>query len=251
MISPANDPQGARSQDADPRNSDPQDSDPQYSDKAAAAQAAVAEVKDGMLVGLGTGSTATHAIRAVAGRVAQGLAIRAVATSRASAALADSLGIRVLDFADVPRVDLTIDGADEIDDACRAVKGAGGAMLREKVVAAASDRMIVIADGSTRVAALGAAPVPVEILSFARASVLAALGPGATLRLRDGAPYVTDNGNPIADCRFDLSDPERVAAWLDAIPGVLGHGLFLREVDAAYVAQGGVVSRLERGGLSG
>lgn len=215
-------------------------------EKALAGEASVAEVQSGMLVGLGTGSTATQAIRALGVRVAQGLAIRAVATSRASEALARKLAIPVLDFADVPRIDLTIDGADEIDDRLFAIKGAGGAMLREKVVAAASDRMVVIADSSKRVARIGAVPVPVEILPFARASLLAALGQGASLRLRDGDPYVTDNGNWIADCRFDLDDPAKTAAWLDAIPGVLGHGLFLAEVDAAYVATGAVVSRLER-----
>ena len=219
-------------------------------EKARAAAAAVAEVRDGMLVGLGTGSTATHAIRALGERVAQGLAVRAVATSQASDALARRLGIAMLDFADVPRVDLTIDGADEIDPRLFAVKGAGGAMLREKVVAAASDRMVVIADLSKRVAAIGAARVPVEILPFARASLLAALGEGAELRMRDGAPYVTDNGNWIADCRFALDHPAKTAAWLDGMPGVLGHGLFLDEVDAAYVAERGVVSRLERAGPS-
>jgi ribose 5-phosphate isomerase A len=216
-------------------------------DKAAAAAAAVEEVRDGMLVGLGTGSTATHAIHRLAERIAQGgLTIRAVATSRASEALGRSLGIAMLDFADVPRVDLTIDGADAIDNRLYAVKGAGGAMLREKVVAAASDRMVVIADGSKHRPRIGGVPVPVEILPFAHASVLAALGDGATLRLREGDPYVTDNGNWIADCHLDLGDPLATAAWLDALPGALGHGLFLREVDGAYIAHGGVVSRLER-----
>lgn len=219
-------------------------------DKALAGAAAVAEVQRGMLVGLGTGSTATHAIRALAARVADGLDVRAVATSQASDTLARCLGITMLDFADVPRVDLTIDGADEIDPRLCAVKGAGGAMLREKVVAAASDRMVVIADGSKRVAAIGAAPVPVEILPFASASLMAALGKGAVLRMADGTPYVTDNGNWIADCRCDLNDPAKTAAWLDGIAGVLGHGLFLHEVNAAYIAQDGIVSRLERAGSS-
>ena len=220
-------------------------------DKALAAAAAVTEVRDGMLVGLGTGSTATHAIHALGERVAKGLGIRAVATSRGIDALARRLGIAMLDFADVPRVDLTIDGADEIDPRLFAVKGAGGAMLREKVVAAASDRMVVIADASKRVSAIGAARVPVEILPFAHASLMAALGDQAMLRMRDAEPYVTDNGNWIADCRFGLDDPAKTAAWLNGIPGVLGHGLFLREVDAAYIADAGVVSRLERAASSG
>ncbi|MBI0473991.1 ribose-5-phosphate isomerase RpiA [Sphingomonas sp. MA1305] len=217
-------------------------------DKDAAAAAAIEEVRDGMLIGLGTGSTAAHAIRRLGERVAGGLAIRAVATSHASATLAESLGIVVLDFADVPRIDLTIDGADEIDTRLYAVKGAGGAMLREKVVAEASDRMVVIADGSKRVAAIGTkAPVPVEILPFARAFVLRALGEAAVLRMAGDRPYLTDNGNLVADCRFDLADVVAVARRLEAIPGVLGHGLFLDQVDVAYIAEAGVVSRLERG----
>lgn len=216
-------------------------------EKARAGAAAAQEVQDGMLVGLGTGSTAAHAIAAIGARVATGLRIRAVATSRASEALAQRVGIVMLDFADVPRLDLTIDGADEIDSRFFAIKGGGGAMLREKVVAAASDRMVVIADGAKRVAAIGAkAPVPVEILPFARASLLARLGEGAVLRQDPDGPYVTDNGNNIVDCRLDLQNPRESAAWLDGIAGVLGHGLFLDEVDAAYFAQDGTVSRLER-----
>ncbi|TPG11976.1 ribose-5-phosphate isomerase RpiA [Sphingomonas oligophenolica] len=219
-------------------------------DKRAAAIAAVAEVRADMLVGLGTGTTAAFAIRALGERVAAGLAIRAVATSQNSAALARECGIAVIDFADVAHVDLTIDGADAIDPHCRAIKGAGGAMLREKVVATASRRMIVIADGSKQVQTLGTARVPVEVLPFARSSVLAVLGESATLRMGTDGLYRTDSGNLIADCRFDLSDLEATARWLESIPGVLGHGLFLDEVDAAYIATAGVVTRLERDAAS-
>ncbi|MDP1028505.1 ribose-5-phosphate isomerase RpiA [Sphingomonas sp. KR1UV-12] len=215
-------------------------------DKAAAAAAAVAEVEDGMLVGLGTGSTAAHAIRLLAARVADGLRITAVATSHASAEQARAAGIRVLDFAQVARVDLTIDGADRIDPRLFAIKGAGGAMLREKIVAAASDRMVVIADGSKYRQAIGDASVPVEVLPFALASVAARLGEGAMLRQVGRAPYHTDNGNPVLDWNVTLDDPRAVASRLDAMPGVLGHGLFLDQVDAAYVAQDGVVTRLEQ-----
>ncbi|HEX8420110.1 MAG TPA: ribose-5-phosphate isomerase RpiA [Sphingomonas sp.] len=224
----------------------------QDDDKRIAAEAAVAEIQAGMLVGLGTGSTARFAIDALGRRVREGLAVRAVATSEASERQARALGIEILDFAGVERVDLTIDGVDEIDHRCRAIKGAGGAMLREKTVAAASRRMVVIADGSKRVAALGAAPVPVEILPFACASILAALGGAPVLRLTNHSePYRTENGNWIADVRYDLDDPRAVAQRLDSIPGVLGHGLFLDEVDAAYIACRGVVTRLERSAPSG
>ncbi|SEK70207.1 ribose-5-phosphate isomerase [Sphingomonas palmae] len=215
-------------------------------DKRLAAEAALGEVQDGMLVGLGTGSTVAFLIRALGERVRGGLGIEAVATSIASARAAEAVGIRVRDFAEVARVDLTIDGADEIDAWLHAIKGAGGAMLREKVIAAASTRMVVIADGSKRVAAIGAAKLPVEVLPFARAFVTARLEAlGAAVVLRDG---VTDNGNVILDARFGaISDPAKLAAAIDAVPGALGHGLFLREVDAAYVASAGTVELIERG----
>jgi len=219
-------------------------------DKRLAAEAALAEVQPGMLVGLGTGSTAAFAIAALGRAAAQGLRIEAVATSLASEAAARAAGIACRDFADVAAVDLTIDGADEIDEQLRAIKGAGGAMLREKVVAAASRRMVVIADGSKRVDAIGAAKLPLEVLPFASGFVLAALAEmkaGLVLRMAGDAPFVTDNGNHIVDARFAMpADPAALAAIIEAIPGVLGHGLFLHEVDAAYVAAGGIVTRLER-----
>lgn len=219
-------------------------------DKRLAALAAVAEVQPGMLIGLGTGSTAAHAIAAIGALVARGLEIDAVATSMASAKLAEKHGISLLDFEDVAAVDLAIDGADEIDAQCRAIKGAGGAMLREKIVASAASRMIVIADGSKRVGRLGAALVPVEVLPFARSFVarqLQLIGAAPELRKAGSDPYLTDQDNIVFDCVFaDLDDPERLAASLSAIPGVLGHGLFVSEIDAAYIAHDGSVDRLER-----
>lgn len=211
-------------------------------DKEAAALAALGEVQDGMLVGLGTGSTVAFLIAAL---IARRPRIDCVATSEASAAAARAGGLVVRDMAEVSRVDLTIDGADEIDRRLFAIKGAGGAMLREKVIAAASDRMVVIADGSKRVEAIGAAKLPVEVLPFARAFVaarLAALGAAVERRAT-----LTDNGNLVLDARFGaMPDPHALAAAIDAIPGALGHGLFLDEVDAAYVATGGIVERYTR-----
>jgi ribose 5-phosphate isomerase A len=220
-------------------------------EKRLAAEAAVAEVEGGMLVGLGTGSTAAHAVAALARRVAEGLRVTAVATSEATAIAARASGIQVLDFADVARCDLAIDGVDEIDGRLRATKGAGGAMLREKAVAASARRMIAIGDSTKRVEAIGAAKLPVEVLPFARSFVVAALESlGAEVALREG--YHTDNGNLVADCRFAaMPDPEQLAATIAAIPGALGHGLFLAEIDAAYLAIGQVVTRLERDGSSG
>lgn len=199
-----------------------------------------------MRVGLGTGSTAAFAIQAIGRRVAEGLRITAFATSLATEAAARAAGVALRDFADVAELDLAVDGTDEIDDRFFAIKGAGGAMLREKVVAAAARRMVVIADASKQVARIGAARVPVEVLPFAQsfaASRIVALGGAAAAR--DG--YRTDNGNAVLDCAFArLDDPPALAAALSAIPGVVAHGLFLEEVDAAYVASDGVVTRLER-----
>lgn len=211
------------------------------SDKRAAALAAIEEVRPGMIVGLGTGSTAAFAIAALGERR---LDIRAVATSHASAAAARAVGIALIDLPS--RIDLTIDGADEVDSNLRAIKGAGGAMLREKVVAAASARMVVIADASKRVAAIGAVPIPVEVLPFAVAFVaarLSALGGEVVQR----AGFVTDQGNIVLDCRFPLGvDHAQLASQIDMIPGALGHGLFLREVSATYISESGIVTRLER-----
>lgn len=213
-------------------------------DKRLAALAAVAEVRAGMVVGLGTGSTAAFAIEALGEMVRGGLTISAVATSLATEHHARAVGIALIDLP--ARLDLTIDGADEIDDACRAIKGAGGAMLREKIVAAASARMLVIADGSKHVVEIGAAQIPVETLPFAQTFVAARLADlGAAPVLRAG--FVTDQGNRILDCRFPHhTDKAALAAQIDAIPGALGHGLFLTEVDAAYIASNGIVTRLER-----
>jgi ribose 5-phosphate isomerase A len=203
-----------------------------------------------MLVGLGSGSTAAFAIAAIGKRVSEGLAIDAVATSFASEALARRYGIALLDFEDVASVDLVIDGTDEIDPAFRAIKGAGGAMLREKIVATAAKRMVVVADGRKRVERLGGVPVPVEVLPFARSFVageVRRLGGEPVLRRAGADPYLTDQNNIVFDCAFAALDAsDELAAALAAIPGVLGHGLFLREVDAAYIAAEGRVERLER-----
>ncbi|WP_116090973.1 ribose-5-phosphate isomerase RpiA [Sphingomonas crusticola] len=223
---------------------------PQDDDKRLAAIAAADEVKDGMLVGLGTGSTAAFLIDELGRRHAAGLKFRAVATSLKSEAQAKALGISVLPFSEVSSVDLAIDGADEIDPHMRALKGAGGAMLREKCVAASARRMVVIADGSKAVAQLGAMPVPCETLPFAQAFVAAALerlGARVVLRLRDGQPHRTDQDNIVFDCHFGmLADPAALAAQLSSIPGMIGHGLFIDEVDALYLADAGQIIVRER-----
>ena len=218
-------------------------SDVRDREKALAAARAMPEVRDGMLVGLGTGSTAAYAVRAIAARVRDGLRITATATSTATEALARSLGIEPVAFERVARLDLTIDGADEIDHQLRAIKGGGGALLREKVVAAASDRMIVIADGGKLVDTLGRHPLPVEVLPFAAASVERALAefgvPAPRRRSADGTDYLTDQDAYVYDLAFGtIAHPEAVARRLEGVPGLIGHGLFLGLVDVAYVAEG-------------
>jgi len=222
----------------------------QNDEKKLAARAAADEIRSGMIIGLGTGTTVAELIPILAARVREGLRVVAVATSKATEATARAAGIEVVAFEDKSAIDLTIDGIDEIDPSFQAIKGAGGALLREKIVATASRRMIAIADGSKFSPAIGDRLVPVEILPFARAFVLAAiaaLGATPTLRRADGQPVVSDQGNLLADCAFpQLSDPAQTARQLSAIPGLLGHGLFLTEIDALYIARGDQVTREER-----
>ena len=219
--------------------------------KRAAAEAAAAEIEAGMLVGLGTGSTAAFLIDALGRRIRAGLEVRAVATSRQTAERAAAAGIVIVPLDDFAAIDLAIDGVDEIDPAFRAIKGAGGAMLREKVVAQAARRMIVIADGSKAVARLGGKPVPIEILPPARAFVAArveALGGRPTLRIGDdGLPWRTEQDNLILDCAFGPRDDwPALAALIDAIPGALGHGLFMTEIDTLYLGTASGVIRRQR-----
>jgi ribose 5-phosphate isomerase A len=207
--------------------------------KQEAARRALEEVRDGMLLGLGTGSTAAYFIDLLGARVKDGLRITAVATSRASEAQALSFGIPVVETADRD-LDLTVDGADEIDPHLNLVKGLGGALLREKVVAAASKRMMVIATEDKLVPHLGRGPLPVEIMPLLwehTAAVVAKLDLEPELRRRDGKAFVSDNGNYILDCRFQPPrDLDPLAAALERIPGVIGHGLFLGLATEAAIA---------------
>jgi len=215
--------------------------------KRAAAERAAALVRDGMRVGLGTGSTAAHLVSLLGERVRGGLAMVAVPTSEATRRQAEGEGIPLTTLDDTPELDITIDGADEIDGALRLIKGGGGALLREKIVAAASRRMIVIADGSKSVERLGRFPLPVEVVPFGlgatRRAVEAALarcGCPAEARLRTGAggqPFLTDGGHLILDAPLGaIPEPEALAAALAAIPGVVEHGLFLGLATGAILA---------------
>jgi ribose 5-phosphate isomerase A len=215
--------------------------------KREAAAAALAEVKQGMRLGLGTGSTARHLVDLLGVEVAAGLDVLCVATSEATAAHARALRIPLTDLEATPRLDLTIDGADEIGPGLALIKGAGGALLREKIVAAASDRMIVIADRSKLVDVLGRSPLPIEVNAFglgvtrrALEAVLAAEQAKGGLALRlaaGGEPFVTDGGHYVLDALFGrISAPKALSAALLEIPGVVQHGLFLDLCDRAYVA---------------
>jgi len=216
--------------------------------KRAAGEEAATLVEDGMTLGLGTGSTAHWFIVAVGRLVQEGRRLRGVATSQAAAALAEQLGIPLVDL-DAHDLDLAVDGADVVDPDLRLIKGAGGALVREKIVAAAADRFVVVVD-ETKLRRPLAGTVPVEVVPFGVRSTLRALsatGPRFAVRRRiDGSPLLSDNGNLLADGAYEvIDDPEGLAARLDAIPGVVGHGLFLGMADLVLVARlDGTVDRL-------
>lgn len=224
-----------------PANTDPA--------KLAAARAAVALVEDDMRLGLGTGSTASIMVRVLAERVSkEGLRLRCAATSRATAELAESLGLAIESLDAIGWLDMTIDGADEIDPDLNLIKGGGGAHLREKIVAMASDRMVVIADPAKVVDQLGAFHLPVEVVPFGwettrvlvrRALEALDLAERPVLqRQRDDGPFVTDEGNYILDLSLeDIHEPHALARALAAIPGVVEHGLFLGVCDLAFIGR--------------
>lgn len=222
--------------------------------KFVAASRAVEMVEDGMRLGLGTGSTASWMLRGLAGRIGRGLSIRAVPTSRATAEAAERLGIPLVPLDDLGRLDLTIDGADEVDPDLSLIKGAGGALLHEKIVAAASDRVVIIADAAKRVATLGAAPLPVEVVPFAFAAtrdMIAELLAGQDVggvriepRRAGGDLFVTDEGNHVLDLHLGrIGDPRVLALNLNQVPGVVETGLFLDLCDV--LVTGDAAGRVE------
>ena len=215
--------------------------------KRAAAARALEFVEPGMRLGLGTGSTARHFVELLAERVREGLRIVAVPTSEETQRDAQRLGVPLTSLDETPALDLTVDGADEIAPDLALVKGGGGALLREKIVASASARMVVIADESKWVRVLGRFPLPIEVVPFGLAATRAAIetaaaaagSPGrAELRKRkDAAPFVTDSGHWILDAHLDrIADPQALADRLARIPGVVEHGLFIGLAQAAVLA---------------
>lgn len=224
--------------------------------KKAAALAAIAHISSGMKLGLGTGSTAKHFVDAVGEKVKQGWDLVCVPTSEATRKQAESLGIRLTTLDETPALDVTVDGADELDSELRLIKGGGGALLREKIVASSSRKMIVIADDTKKVATLGKFPLPIEVVPFGLKATAMKIdqalswsgnkGP-LTLRVRDGKPFVTDNGNVILDGALGaIANPEKLAAALSSIPGVVDHGLFIGLASLAIIATENGIETLKK-----
>jgi ribose 5-phosphate isomerase A len=215
--------------------------------KRQAAARALEHVQNGMKLGLGTGSTAKHFVELLGERVRSGLKVVGVPTSEATRAVAARCGIALTTLEEIDRLDLTVDGADELDASLNLIKGGGGALLREKIVAAASDRMIVIADESKWVEALGRFPLPVEVIPFGWAATRRAIGKvfaqaGLSGQMvvrngKDGHVFVTDGGHWIIDAHLGrITDAPRLADLLTSIPGVVEHGLFIGLASLAMLA---------------
>lgn len=229
--------------------------------KRQAAARALDEVRDGMQLGLGTGSTAKHFVELLGERVAAGLRVIGVPTSEATRADALRCGVPLTTLDDIDHLDITVDGADEIDPELNLIKGGGGALLREKIVAAASDRMIVIADDSKWVPTLGKFPLPIEVIPFGLGATRRAIekafaecGVSGQMAVRkvksgdeDGHVFVTDGGHWIVDAQLGrIVDPPGLATALSAIPGVVEHGLFIGLAGSAVLAGGGGIRVIER-----
>ncbi|QDZ03387.1 ribose-5-phosphate isomerase RpiA [Nitratireductor mangrovi] len=223
--------------------------------KIEAARAALEHVEDGTVIGIGTGSTAEEFVRLLAAKVADGLMVTGVPTSERTATLCRELGVNLTTLDEAPRLAVTVDGADEVGPGLALIKGGGGALLREKIVAAASDRMVVIADASKLVDTLGRFPLPIEVNRFGLGATQRAiegvadrLGLAGALALRMGGdePFVTDGGHLIIDASFGrIPDPRALSDALHAIPGVVEHGLFLDLASVAIIAGENGVSTKE------
>ncbi len=220
-------------------------------EKEAAARASLRFIKDGQVVGLGTGSTAAHFIQLLGERVKKGLRVRGIPTSVRSKELAESLGIPLTTLDECQEIAVTVDGADEVDPQLRLIKGGGGALLREKIVASATKQLVIVADASKQVKMLGKFPLPVEVIRFSQALVskrITALGANVQLRVdNSGKPFVTDENNHILDCHFgEIRDPEALARQLSDMPGVVEHGLFIGMASVALLARGSEIVELKR-----
>jgi ribose 5-phosphate isomerase A len=224
-------------------------------EKEVAGRAAARLVHDGDIVGLGTGSTAYFAVVALGDCVKAGLKITGIPTSVHTADLARAVGIPLTTLDEHPEIDITIDGADEVDPKLNLIKGGGGALTREKVIATASKKMVVVVDSGKVVATLGKFPLPVEIIAFARTVIekkIVSLGATPKLRTRpDGSPFITDNGNQILDCSFGrIADPAALARELSDTPGIVEHGLFIGIAKLALIGKGTSLEQLNAAGAN-
>ena len=220
-------------------------------EKEAAARASLRFVEDGQVVGLGTGSTAAYFIKLLGEKVRNGMRVQGIPTSDRSRELAESLGIPLTTLDECQEIAVTVDGADEVDPQLRLIKGGGGAMLREKIVASATKRLVIVADETKQVPVLGKFPLPVEVIEFAQALVakrIKALGAQVSLRKNaDGTPFVTDERNHILDCRFgQIADADTLARQLSEMPGVVEHGLFIGMASVVLLARGSEIVELRR-----
>lgn len=220
-------------------------------EKEAAARASLKFVKDGQVVGLGTGSTAAYFIKLLGEQVKNGLEIRGIPTSLRSLELAQRVGIPLTTLDECQELAVTVDGADEVDPQLRLIKGGGGALLREKIVASATRQFVVVADASKQVQSLGKFPLPVEVIKFAEALVakrIRALGAEVHLRCEaDGTPYVTDESNHILDCHFgEIRDANGLSRQLSEMPGIVEHGLFIGMASVVLLARGSEIVELRR-----
>jgi ribose 5-phosphate isomerase A len=226
----------------------PRDRSTHDDEKQAVARASLRFVQDGNIVGLGTGSTARYAVNFLGERVRGGLKITGVPTSNHTKELASSLGIPLTTLDKVNQIDVTIDGADEFDPHLSLIKGGGGALLHEKIVASASRQLVIIADSSKQVPVLGKFPVPLEVISFAQPIVrrkVEALGASVTLRMAGNSPFLTDEGHHILDCHFgSIPDVPALARELSDIPGIVEHGLFVHMASMVLLAKGTEVLEL-------
>jgi len=224
---------------------------PMDREKAAAAHASLKYIHDGDVVGLGTGSTAKFVVEGLADMVRAGMKVRCIPTSGRTRDLAASLGITLTTLEQNQHINITIDGADEFDPQLNLTKGGGGALLREKIVASASDKLVIIADSSKQVSVLGAFPLPVEVIPFAETLIaqrITALGAAVKLRMSaDGNPFITDEGHHILDCKFDkIPDLLSLARKLECMPGIVEHGLFIDMADVVIVGKGDDAVELRR-----
>jgi len=220
-------------------------------EKETAARASLRFIKDGQVVGLGSGSTATYFIKLLGEQVKNGLRIRGIPTSVRSRDLALSLGIPLTSLDECQDIAVTVDGADEVDPHLRLIKGGGGALLREKIVASATRQLVIVADASKQVPLLGKFPLPVEVIKFAQPLVakrIRALGAEVQVRAgEDGKPFLTDENNHILDCHFgEIRDADALARQLSDMPGVVEHGLFIGMASVVLLARGNEIVELWR-----